>query len=197
MKLIPSRKAPLSYSTLALLVIIAYWLWSHFANRHHWKEEVQLQTGEILTVARSIEFEFDHPIGGVGGSDILESTLEVMSPERKDFPSKWRNPPFLPLIFDRDSDNDEWFIVATFYMCTDWYDLGRPKLPYTEFRYRNGAWIQQPLSEKFIGREGNVLIPNGRDAGPDYSLQMKREKLSDPSTAPEYKRIVRAWKTYC
>lgn len=197
MKFLPTRKAPLSYTTLALLVVATYWLWSHFANRHHWKEEVQLQNGELLTVDRSIQFEFDRPIGGVGGSDVIESTLEISSPNRKDSPPQWRHPPFLPLVFDRDPDNNEWFIVATFYMCTDWYSLGRPKLPYTEFRYRNGTWIQLPLSEKLIGREGNILVPNGRDAGPDYSLQMKRDKLSDPRVSPEYKSIVRAWKTYC
>jgi len=29
-------------------------------------------------------------------------------------------------------------MVATFFHRDSWYELGRPTLPYTEYRYRNG-----------------------------------------------------------
>jgi hypothetical protein len=162
-----------------------------------WKEEVQLQNGEVLMVTRTIRFKEYQPIGGGGGSDTLESTLEVISPRRADNPERWSHPPLLPMVFDRDPANQEWFVIATFYMCTAWYDLGRPKLPYAEFRYRRGQWVQQPLSDGFIGREANMLVPNHADVRHDHTLASKSRAMSDPTIAPEYRQVVSTWKTNC
>jgi len=162
-----------------------------------WSEEVRLQSGDVLTVQRSMKFKAYQPAGGGGGADILESTLEIIAPALADAPARWSGAPLLPLVFDRDEANQEWFIVATFYLCTAWYDLGRPKLPYAEFRYRGGRWVQQPLSEKFIGRAGNMLVPNQADTGRNHSIASKADLMRDPATAEEYRRVVATWTTHC
>lgn len=167
------------------------------SKRHVWKEEVKLQSGELLTVQRDVQFKFYQPAGGGGGTDILESSLEIISPVRTDWPARWDHPPFLPLIFDRDSDNQEWFVVATFSTCTAWYDLGKPKLPYTEFRFRNFKWIQQPLSDKFIGYEGNMLVPDVKNVNRDHTLDSKKKDHAIATISPEYKNVVSVWKHGC
>lgn len=163
-----------------------------------WKEAVQLQSGEVLSVQRTISFKEYQPIGGGGGgSETTVSSLEVLSPVHADTPKRWSQPPLLPMVFDRDPDTNEWFIVATFYMCQTWHELGRPLPPYVEFRYRNGQWVRQPLSEKFIDRETNMLIPNQADVGRDHTLGSKYKIMSRPTIAKEYLRVLPIRKDFC
>ena len=167
------------------------------AKPFSWKEEVQLHDGQVLTVRRTIQFKEYQPAGGGGGADTPESTLEVIAPQRPDTPQRWSQPPLLPMIFDRDDETKEWFVVATFYMCTAWYDLGRPKLPYAEFRFRGGQWVQQPLSAKFVGLEANMLVPNQGDVDRDHTLASKSGLMNDPANSLRHRRVVSSWKTNC
>lgn len=162
-----------------------------------WNEEVQLDSGQIIVVRRSISFKEYQPIGGVGGSDILDSTLVIESLAIPGAPDKWSDPPLIPMIFDRDKQSNEWFIVATFNMCTAWYDLGRPKLPYVEFRYRHGQWVRQSLSDQLIGRRANLLVPNQADVTRNHTLDSKFTIMNDPTTSSIYKRVEAHWSTNC
>jgi hypothetical protein len=163
-----------------------------------WTEEVQLESKELLVVRRTISFKEYQPwSGGGGGSDILDSTLEVVTPKRSDNPARWSHPPLIPMVLDQDADSHEWIVVATFYMCTAWYDLGRPELPYAEFRYRGGQWMQEPLSERLIGREGNLLVPNQADVDRDHTLASKRGVMGNPTISPRHRRVISNWKTNC
>jgi len=182
-----------------MAVLLALWLLAGCGPKlSSWKEEVQLQSGEVLTVQRTIAFKAYQPIGGGGGgSDTPESSLLVLTPARADNPKPWAHPPLLPMIFDRDPDTREWFIVATFYMCQAWYDLGRPKPPYAEFRYRNGQWVQQPLSEKFIGRETNMLIPSQADVDRDHTLATKHQIMSDPAISKRFLQVMPIRGEFC
>jgi hypothetical protein len=161
-----------------------------------WKEEVQLQGGEVITTRRTALAEPFGQIGGTGGWENEGMTVEVIAPIKPDNPGTW-NAKFVPLVFDRDPDTKEWFMVATFFSCTSWYELGRPKLPYTEFRYRNGQWVQQPLSEKFIGREGNMFTGMRSSGETDKTLSNKRALDADTRIAPSYLRVVAKWETNC
>jgi hypothetical protein len=182
----------------AFFSVLAFLLASGCGSKpSSWKEEVQLQSGEVLTVLRTIRFKEYRSPGGGGGSDTPESSLEVITPQRSDNPQRWSFPPLLPMVFDRDPDNHEWFIVATFYMCTAWYELGRPKLPYAEFRYRDGQWVRQPLSEKFIGREANMLVRNQADVDRDHTLSSKRSLMHDAANSERHRRVVSNWDTNC
>ncbi|APW44271.1 hypothetical protein RS694_18225 [Rhodoferax saidenbachensis] len=161
-----------------------------------WTEDVQLQSGEIIQTRRTALAEPFGQIGGTGGWENEGMTVEIMAPAHPENPGPW-SAKFVPLVFDRDPETKEWFMVATFYSCTSWYNLGRPKLPYTEFRYRNSQWVQQALSEKLIGREANMLTSIRSSGEPNHTISSKQLIKRNPKIEPEYKGIVAKWRTAC
>jgi hypothetical protein len=165
-------------------------------GRISWKEEVQLGSSEVIVVQRTAKAESFGEIGGPGGWENRGMTVEIVQPEMSDKPPIW-DFPFVPLVFDRDRRTGEWFMVATFYSCTSWYDLGRPRLPYVEYRLQQGKWVAQALSRELIGREANMLTSIRSSGEDDHTLASKRAILRDPTIALEYRRIVGTWSTTC
>lgn len=166
-------------------------------KRISWREEVELQDGSVLVVARTAKTAPFGEIGGPGGWENKGMTLEVLELKSIDKPPLW-DFPFVPIVFDRDSKTGEWFLVATFYSCQSWYDLGRPKLPYVEYRVRDGVWQRMPLSPEVMGRTANMLtdIRSGGEP-PLVNLREKRARMADPAIAPEYRSVVARWNTTC
>jgi len=164
---------------------------------YRWKEEVQLPDGAVLVVERTIRFRDYTPIGGSGGgADVTASTLELLTP-MENAPPLWSAPPLLPMLLDRDPVTGEWFIVSTFFMCSVWYDLGKPALPYVEYRLRNGKWMRAPLSQQLIGRDANVLVPAEADVKSDQSLETKRLLGESRAIGRKYRQIIADWQTNC
>ena len=159
-----------------------------------WKEEVKLQSGEVIVVKRTAKSKDFGEIGGPGGWENEGMTVQIIQPVKSDNPPIW-DAKFVPIVFDRDPATQEWFMVATFYSCTSWYDLGRPKLPYTEYRLKNGKWLQQPLSPHLIGREGNMLTRIHSTGEPDHTVSSKVGINNNPAMSPEFKRVVDQWPT--
>lgn len=125
-------------------------------------------------------------------------SLGITTPQRPDNPPKWESSTgLLPILLDKDPDNGEWALLATFYTCDPWYALGRPKLPYAEFRVRDGQWRRVELAQQWIGRAANVFTGVRSSGEPSHlTLAQKRERDS-PRTAPEYRSIVGHWTTGC
>ena len=161
-----------------------------------WKEEVKLKSGEVVVVKRTAKSKRIGEIGGPGGWENEGMTVQIIQPIKPDNPPSW-NAKFVPLVFDRDPDTKEWFVVATFYSCTSWYELGRPRLPHTEFRLTNGQWRQQPLSPDLIGREGNMVTNIRLTGEPDHTVADKEGINNDPVIPPDLKRVVAVWATTC
>lgn len=168
-----------------------------------WNEQVELQSGDVIVIKRTAKFSDNWIAGGGGGSFNKGMTIEFVTPAQADNPAMW-NALYVPMILDRDPDTNEWFIVATFYHCDSWYDLGRPKLPYTEYHFRSGQWVQLPLASKWIGRKANVLVTDlaSRKAidssRPVLTVSRKEKEVEDRlSAAPKYKKIVDKWTTGC
>jgi len=161
-------------------------------------EDVQLASGEVITVARKVTAESLGEIGGPGGWDPSYMSLEIATPARPDNPPKWESSTgLLPVLFDKDPNNGEWALLATFYTCDPWYALGRPKLPYAEFRVRNGQWQRVELAPQWIGHAANVFTGVRSSGEPSHlTLAQKRERDS-PRVAPEYRSIVDRWSTGC
>ena len=122
-------------------------------------------------------------------------TLEIDAPNRADKPPVWRFP-YVPMLFDYDVASNEWFVIATFYSCQPWYDLGRPKLPYIEYKARQGKWVVVPLSQELFGRKANLLtgVHSGGEP-PLVTLEYKNEQ--DGRAAKDFKIIVDTWHTTC
>jgi len=164
------------------------------------REEVQLKSGEIIEVERKLRMHAFGEIGGPGGADAVWNSMVIVdSAVQKNIP-EWRSEAGLvPMLLDRDPLTGEWFVVATFFSCDAWYKLGRPKLPYAEFRLRDGRWQQQlGLTTALIGRESNVLvnINNSKELS-QHTLATKEERNSDARIAPKYRSIVGKWSTAC
>lgn len=193
----------LKYFLLGLSVV-AWGLWLVVRDpRMEWREEVQLQSGEVIVIKRTAKFSENWIAGGGGGSFNRGMTIEFESPNKNDNPTMWSGL-YVPMILDRDPDTNEWTIVATFIHCNSWYDIGRPKLPYTQYQYRGGQWTQQAMDAKWIGRNGNAITPDLFDrkainaSGPIFTLADKEKRIRDrPGISPEYKKIVPEWSSGC
>jgi hypothetical protein len=187
-------------AALALAAVVGWGAYSIFGDhRFGFKEEVQLSNGEVIEVQRTFQAKPFGELGGPGGWEATFNDFVISSPARADNPPAWQSEAGLvPLLFDRDSDTGEWFLVATFYSCEAWYALNRPKLPYAEFRARNGRWQPVALTRRWIGREANVLttISSQKELS-RHTLATKRERMSDTRIAPEYTKIVDHWTTGC
>ncbi len=166
------------------------------SGKIEWTEEVRLQSGDTLVVHRSAKSKPFGQIGGTGGWENEGMTMLIVQPATPANPPTW-GARFVPLLFDRDAATGQWFIVATFYSCTSWYDLGRPSLPYTEFRLEGGRWVQRPLTQGLIGRKGNMLTSINSKGEPNHTLASKEAVMSDPRIAREYQEVVGKWSTNC
>ena len=170
--------------------------------RMEWNEQVRLQNGDVIVIARTAAFRENWIAGGGGGSFNRGMTLQIVQSAKPDNPGPW-SARFVPIILDRDPQTQEWFVVATFFHCDSWYELGRPKLPYTEYHYREGRWIQQPLTEKLIGRTTNVLPADLSDKSaiaeyrPVLTVERKEQILNNPAISPKFKHVVGNWTTGC
>lgn len=168
-----------------------------------WNEQVELQSGEMIVIKRTAKFSENWIAGGGGGSFNKGMTIEFVKPNKPDNPTIW-SALYVPMVLDRDPETKEWFILATFFHCDGWYDLGRPKLPYTEYHFRNGKWLQLPLNEKWLRREANLIVTdlayrkviNG--SLNVLTLAEKRDALaSRPTVSQEYRKIVGDWSSGC
>lgn len=115
-----------------------------------WTEEVKLQSGEVFNTRRQALAQPFGQIGGPGGWENEGMTVEIISPRKPDYPGTW-NAKFVPLVFDRDPDTNEWFIVATFYSCTSWYDLGRPSCLTPSFDLKTACGCSNPCQRNSLG----------------------------------------------
>lgn len=193
----------LRYWLLGLSVAVLS-LWLAFRDPYlKWNEEVKLQSGEVIVIKRTAKFSENWIAGGGGGSFNLGMTIDFSNSEKSNSPTMWHSL-YDPLIIDLDPMTKEWIIIATFIHCDGWYNLGRPSLPYTEYRFRSGKWEQGLLNTHWIGRNGNLLLvdPSERKtitlSGSMVTLARKEKAIYDrPAIPQQYRKIVENWTTGC
>jgi hypothetical protein len=161
-----------------------------------WNEEVLLQSGEKIIVSRTVKTKAFGEIGGPGGWENMGMTLEIKTPQRPDNPPLWSQP-LIPVVFDRDSKTRTWFVVATTESCQKWYELGRPKQWYLEYRVQNGRWEQTTLSAEHIGRQSNMLTSINSSGEKDLSVEEKTTRMSNPAIGKQFKRVMDEVLTSC
>lgn len=169
----------------------------YFMSDHYlrFKEEVQFSSGEVVVVDRKFKTEALGEVGGPGGWEAKFNSMRIIQPLRADNPPLWQSEiGLIPILFDQDTQSKEWFIVTIIDMCEAWRKIGRPKLPYAEFRLRNGQWQRVDLSPQHIGREANVLTGiRSKNELPSHSLATKRARMGDPRVAPRFIKITDEW----
>lgn len=162
-----------------------------------WSEEVELADGQVMVVKRAAKGEKQGELGGPGGWEQTEMSLAVeKAAEGMQFPI-WRTA-YVPILLDYQESEETWSVVATFYYCQGWYDLGRPKLPYVEYQSKDGGpWAIVPLEQRLIGRETNLLT-GPRAGGEPAFLSLRDKKGRDDNAADRFRRIVASWReNYC
>jgi hypothetical protein len=185
--------------TLAAIFCAAVTYYLLRDNSLHFNEEVQLSSGEIIEVSRTFTTQSRGEVGGPGGWEAKFNSIAIVRPSAADNLPTWQSEAgLIPIVLDRDSQNGEWYLVTTFFTCEAWYGLGRPKLPYAEFRLRSGQWQQVELSPQLIGREANVMTGVRSGSEPKLlTISAKSSRNTDPAISPEYLRIVDRWTTGC
>lgn len=173
-------------------VIACYFMSDHYLR---FTEEVQLASGELIVVDRKFKTEALGEIGGPGGWDAKFNSMVIIRPLRDGNPPIWQSEiGLIPILFDQDTGTKEWFVVTTFYMCDAWRKIGKPKLPYAEFRLRNGQWQQVDLSPQHIGRPANILTRISNKAELAYhTINTKIERMSAQGIAPRFNKITEEW----
>ena len=184
-------------TTAALSLLVAACGDSTYA----WREQVLLQEGQQVLVERTARFRENWVAGGGGGSFNKGMTLRVIHGPMPMPQSTW-DERFVPIVLERDLGNGEWVVIATFFHCDSWYELGRPSLPYVEFRHREGGWTRQALNPQWIGHPANVLAvdPSEKQAmsgRETLTVERKRTIVETSTMAPEYRRVVDHWSTGC
>jgi hypothetical protein len=187
-------KRSLPWLPLITIVCLGSAIAYYFMSDHYLRftEEVQLASGELIVVDRKFKTEALGEIGGPGGWDAKFNSMVIIKPLRDGSPPIWQSDiGLIPILFDQDTQTKEWFVVTTFYMCDAWRKIGKPKLPYAEFRLRNGQWQQVDLSPQHIGRPANILtrISNKAELA-HHTINTKMERMSAQGISPEYAKIV-------
>ena len=161
-----------------------------------WSEEVQLNDGQIIVVKRTAKGEQRGELGGPGGWEETEMSIALgNASEGQEFPI-WQTA-YVPILLDYQPPEKTWSVVATFYYCTGWYNLGRPKLPYVEYQSKNGGpWAVVPLEERLIGRKTNLLT-GPRSGGEPSFLSLQDKKGRGDNAADRFRRIIQSWRTTC
>lgn len=161
-----------------------------------WSEEVQLTDGQVMVVKRTAKGEKLGEIGGSGGWEQTEMSIEIEASPSESEPPVWRSA-FVPVLLDYQKQEKTWSVVATFYTCTGWYDLGRPELPYVEYQSRNGGqWEIVPLEQRLIGQKTN-LLSDVHSGGEPAFLSLEAKKGRGNNAGAKYREIVAVWHTNC
>jgi len=165
----------------------------------HFREEIQLQDNQSIVAERSLTIKtLGGEIGGPGGWEPLYESLEVVGPQHSDLPPKWSSSDgLIPVLLDHAPDSGQWTLLTTFIMCEPWVKYGRPKIPYVEFRIREGRWQQVEFSSVWLGRKTNVFT-GIRSRGEPATLSIEdKVKRADSRTAKWYVQIEDHWLSGC
>jgi hypothetical protein len=160
-------------------------LW--FGSTEKWKEEVKLSNGRIIVIERKIVNESG---GGEWASnrsglkpkedyiwfDLNGSGKTIGWHTIKKSP---RTYPEIPLFLDLENGQPVIYALVGV----------RPACEaYNKYIYRNGAWVEEKLPDKFEPRTSNLLV-RGEDIPKFVNLEIKRRDIEDPGTRREVKQV--------
>ncbi|GAA5161598.1 hypothetical protein GCM10025770_11050 [Viridibacterium curvum] len=157
-----------------------------------WSEEVELASGELIVLKRTVSGVGLGELGGSGYVRTLKMTLLVKGSRTADPPQMFEAEDVIPIIFDYDAASKEWVVVATMNDCNVWRKLGSPRLPYFEYRTSRGVWRYVELSDSMIGKSANVLTDidlGGEKPYVEKSEKMHRNKVS----AERFGSVMKEW----
>lgn len=192
---VPTRRSPIKWAIGSVIAIaLAVGLYRFGKIDIEWEEDVELASEQVILVKRTAQGDKLGEIGGTGGWDVTRMSIEIIEPKLPTNPPVWSEP-WVPMVFDRDPDTGEWFVIATFYVCRNWNPDRQPMSPYLQFQVHQGRWERVPLDPKLIGREANMLV-GVRSGGEPYKVGVGSKKHRDHMAADMYKKVLSSrWKS--
>lgn len=149
-----------------------------------WKEEVKLSDGRIIIVERErlLESGGDEWASNRRGLKPKEHNIKFVNPDGSGKKVEWRTIkkseggyPEIPLILDMDSGH---FVMYTL------VGVGPACEVYNKYVYRNGAWSEEALTDKFEPRIANLIVRSSDDVPKFINMETKR-KINES----EYSRV--------
>lgn len=156
-----------------------------------WKEEVQLSDGRVIVIERDQinESGGDEWALNRGGGKPKEYRIRFASPDGTGKMVEWRSIkkddgmwPETPLLFDVYSGQPTIFTLVAIpnSNCCE---------VYSKYIYRNGAWIEEPLPEKFEQHTTNLFFGTRKNMPSFLNLAGKAERNSDSGYRQALKQI--------
>ena len=164
-----------------------------------WSEQVLLDSGEVIVAKRTATGKKLGEIGGPGGWEQTQMSLEIHGPLASAVqPPRWKTA-FVPILLDYQAEKKIWSIIATFYTCEGWYQLGHPALPYVEYQSVNGGdWTVVPMEKRLVGKKSNLMIDVNGDGEPRFIyLKEKNKRRKEMNVGDKYLKIIAVWQTSC
>lgn len=158
------------------------------SSSENWKEEVQLSDGRIIVVAQEMLSEGggDEWASNRSGTKPKEYRIRFAHLDGSGQMIEWRSKkefetwPEIPLIVDMEVGQPIVFsIVAISIGCE----------VYSKYVYRNGAWIEEALPEKFEQRTTNLFLKVGVDMPRFVDLETKRKVNAKPGYRRALKQV--------
>ena len=159
------------------------------SSSENWKEEVQLSDGRIIVVERERlgERGGDEWASNHSGTKPKEYRIRFEYPNGSGQMVEWRTTkidsqtwPEIPLILDMESGQPVVFaIVAISSGCE----------VYSKYVYRNGAWVEDVLPEKFEQHTTNLFLRIGVDMPKFVNLETKRKRNAEPGYSKSLKQV--------
>lgn len=146
-----------------------------FGSTEKWKEEVQLSDGRIIIVERENinESGGDEWASNRSGLKPKEYHIRFVNPDGSGKKVEWqtikkspRTYPEIPLVLDIDS---QYMVMFTL------LGVGPGCEVYNKYVYRNGAWSEEKLPEKFKPRMRNLFVRGSDDIPKFVDLETKRK----------------------
>ena len=174
----------------------AYWYF-YTPKELRFREQVQLPQGPVVDVTRLVRALPYTAIGGGGWTPLRQSLWIHTGPQS--VAVAWESAEGLaPVLLDRDAVTGQWLVVAAAVTCEAWYELGKPRLPYAEFRLAQGRWLHVPLSAQALGRDTNITTSIRFGAEADLlTLADKAQRRLEPHIPAKYLVISDRWSTGC
>lgn len=141
-----------------------------------WSEEVQLSDGRVIVVEREAIYVGggDEWASNRSGRKIDEYRIRFASPDEAGKTIEWRSTkksprtyPEVPLLFNMSSERPTIFsLVAISNGCEI----------YSKYVYRKGAWVEEPLPERFNQLTTNLMFGSKRDLPKLVTLAEKKQR---------------------
>ena len=152
-----------------------------------WTEDVLLDDGKTIQVKRTVRFKESNSWSGDSYNAVEHDATIAFTGELAQLPM-WQEP-LMAMVLYQDSQTSEWVVVARTTSCQLWAERGKPKPPYWEYRLKESAWHQTPLSASSLGRPANLLHRYQAKLPSGHITLTERRRLESDAMNRAYREI--------